>query len=95
MKPFKRLSCFPGFMDGSRTTAVVTATEPTEVLEISREAVNQLLDDTPGMGVKFWRNLALDLKQRLSQTNELIDHYIDVNQVLTDNRAFGKVLGRI
>ncbi len=83
------------FMDGSRTTAVVTTTEPTEVLEISRESVDQLLDDNPGMGVKLWRNLALDLKQRLSQTNELIDHYIDVSQVLTDNRAFGKVLGRI
>ncbi len=83
------------FMDGSTTTAEVTATEQTEVLEISRESVDRLLDDNQGIGLKLWRNLALDLKQRLSRTNELIDHYIDINQVLTDNQAYGKVLGRI
>ncbi len=83
------------FMDGSQTTAAVTATEPTEVLEISRESVDQLLDEKPNLGVKLWRNFALDLKQRLTKTNEVIDQYIDINQVLRDDRSFGEIYGRL
>ena len=83
------------FMDGSRTTASVTTTEVTEVLEISRDSVDRLLDENPDIGVKLWRNLALDLKQRLTRTNELIDHYIDINQVLRDDRSFGEIYGRL
>jgi CRP-like cAMP-binding protein len=83
------------FMDGSRTTAAVTAAEPTEVLEISRETVDRLLEDKPDLGVKLWRNLALDLKQRLTKTNELLDHYVDINQVLLDNPALGQYYGRL
>lgn len=83
------------FMDGSRTTASVTAKEPTEVLEITREAVDRLLDDQPGLGVKFWRNLALDLKQRLTRTNEVIDQYIDINQVLLQDRTLREFYSRL
>ena len=82
------------FMDGSRTTADVIATEPSEVLEISRESVDRLLQQKPAMGVKLWRNFALDLKQRLAKTNELIDHYVDINQVLLENPSIGQYYGR-
>ncbi len=83
------------FMDGSRTTAAVTATKPTEVLEISRESVDQLLDEKPDVGVKLWRNFALDLKERLTKTNELIDQYIDINQVLLQDRSFREYYSRL
>ncbi len=83
------------FMDGSRTTATVTATKPTDVLEISRESVDQLLDEKPDLGVKLWRNFSLDLKQRLTKTNELIDQYIDINQVLLQDRSFREYYGRL
>ena len=73
------------FMDGSQTTAAVTATEPTEFFEITRASLNRLLVEKPGLGVKIWRNFALDLKQRLSKTNELVDHYVDMNQVLLED----------
>jgi CRP-like cAMP-binding protein len=73
------------FMDGSPATATVTTTAPTEFLEITRESLDQLLQEKPGLGVKLWRNFALDLKERLSRTNELVDHYIDINQVLLDD----------
>ncbi len=83
------------FMDGSQTTAAVTATEPTDVLEISRESVDQLLDEKPDLGVKLWRNFALDLKQRLTKTNELIDQYIDINEVLLQDQSFREYYSRL
>lgn len=75
------------FMDGSRTTAAVTAKEPSEVLAISHEAVDRLLGERPSLGVKLWRNFALDLKRRLAKTNELIDQYIDINQLLLQDQS--------
>ncbi len=83
------------FMDDSRTTAAVTAIEPTDVLEISRESVDQLLDEKPNLGVKLWRNFALDLKQRLTKTNELIDQYIDINQVLLQDQSLREYYSRL
>jgi CRP-like cAMP-binding protein len=83
------------FMDGSRTTAAVTAREPTEVFEISRKSVNRLLDNRPNMGVKLWRNFALDLKRRLTKTNELIDEYIDINQVLLQDQSVREYYARL
>ena len=83
------------FMDGSRTTAAVTAREPTEVFEISRKAVDKLLDDRPTLGVKLWRNFALDLKQRLTRTNEVIDQYIDINQVLLQDQSLREYYSRL
>ncbi len=83
------------FMDGSPTTAAVTATVPTVVLEISRESVDRLLDEKPGLGVKLWRNLALDLKQRLAKTDELIDQYIDINQVLLQDQSLREYYSRL
>ena len=83
------------FMDGSRTTASVTATERTDVLEITREAVDRLLVERPDLNAKLWRNLALDLKQRLTKTNELIDQYIDINQVLLQDQSLREYYGRL
>ena len=83
------------FMDNSRTTASVTAIEPTDVLEIARESVDRLLDEKPDLGVKLWRNFALDLKQRLTETNQLIDQYIDINQVLLQDQSFREYYSRL
>ena len=83
------------FMDGSRTTAAVTAREPTEVFQFSRASVDKLLAEKPTLGVKLWRNFALELKQRLTKTNEVIDQYIDINQVLLQDRSFHEYYGRL
>jgi CRP-like cAMP-binding protein len=83
------------FMDDSRTTAAVTATEPTEVLEISRESVDRLLDEKPDMGLKHWRNFALDLKQRLTKTSELIYQYININQALLQDQSLREYYSRL
>jgi CRP-like cAMP-binding protein len=82
-------------MDNSRTTAAVTAIEPTDVIEIARESVDRLLDEKPDLGVKLWRNFALDLKQRLTETNQLIDQYVDINQVLLQDQSFREYYSRL
>jgi CRP/FNR family cyclic AMP-dependent transcriptional regulator len=83
------------FMDGSPTTATVTTAEATEVLEISRQSVDELLDGNPELGVKLWRNLALDLKERLTRTDEVIDQYIDISQVLLQDRKLREYYSRL
>jgi CRP-like cAMP-binding protein len=82
------------FLDGSRTAAMVTAREPTEVYEISRESVDKLLAENPALGVKLWRNVALALKQRLTKANEVIDQYIDINQVILQDQSLREFYSR-
>ena len=83
------------FLDGSRTTAAVTAQELTKVYEISRASVDRLLVENPQMGVKLWRNIALSLKQRLTKANEVIDQHIDINQVLLQDQTLREYYGRL
>ena len=83
------------FMDGSKATASVVATEPTEVLQLSREAVDGMIEGYAPLALKFWRNLALVLKERLVKTNEVIDQYVDINQVLLRNQSFREYYNRL
>ncbi len=82
-------------MDDSRTTASVVCAEATEVLELSRETVDGLIDVNAIVALKFWRNLALVLKQRLAKTNEVIDQYVDINQVLLQQESFRDYYDRL
>jgi CRP/FNR family transcriptional regulator, cyclic AMP receptor protein len=83
------------FMDGSRTTASVTSMQPTQYYEVSRNEVDELLATRPSIGVKLWRNFALDLKKRLTMTNQIIDQYVDLNSVLLQDRSFREYYGRL
>jgi CRP/FNR family transcriptional regulator, cyclic AMP receptor protein len=73
----------------------VTSTQSTEYFEISREAVDKLLEARPSIGLKLWRNFALDLKKRLAMTNQLIDQYVDINAVLLQDRSFREYYARL
>jgi CRP-like cAMP-binding protein len=75
------------FIDGSRATATVTASDASDAREISHATLVALLAEHPGLCAKFWCNLALELKARLVETNKLVDDYADVQQVLIDNPA--------
>ena len=81
-------------LEGGVASATVRAAEPTEVLELSSERLNELLSDQPELAAKLWRNIALELKRRLALTNELVDHYIDVADVLVEHPDYREVLGR-
>lgn len=79
------------FMDASRTVASVEAVGNTEVFELSRDALDRLLAERPDLWGRFWRNLALDLKARLVETNELLEYHLDVNDLLTRNHSFREI----
>jgi len=83
------------FLDGSATTAGVTSDQPTELLMIDREGLDLLLGMHPALWGKFWYNLAVELKRRLARTNELVDHYMDLNQVLLEHPSYKDDYGRI
>jgi CRP/FNR family cyclic AMP-dependent transcriptional regulator len=81
------------FMDSSKTTAQVTAVEPTAVLELNSTDFHRVLADRPALAAKLWRNLASEFRHRLAHTNELVDYYADLSQVLRDNPRAGSLLG--
>ena len=69
--------------------------QPTQYYEVSRNEVDKLLAARPSIGVKLWRNFALDLKKRLTMTNQIIDQYVDLNSVLLQDRSFREYYGRL
>lgn len=81
------------FIDRSKTTAQVHTVEPSEVLELKLEAFQRIIADHPQLESKLWRNLALEFKHRLAHTNELVDYYADLTQVLRDNPGAASLLG--
>lgn len=81
------------FLDDSRTTARVRTAEPTEVLELDASHFHGILNYQPVIAYKLWRNLALEFKRRLALTNDLVDYYADLSQVLRDNPEAHSLLG--
>lgn len=81
------------FVDASHTRAKVVAVEETQVLEIERKAMDDILTTHPEIAVKLWRNLSVDFKNRLERTNRLVEHYIDLAQVLKEHPDAVTLLG--
>ncbi len=80
------------FIDSSKTTAKVSTVEPTEVLELRKSDFDRILNDRPELAIKFWQNLTLEFKRRLASTDELVEHYADLSQVLRDKPAVANLL---
>ena len=57
------------FLDHGQTSANVTATKASELLEISRSKMDELLDSHPKMAARFFRTIALTLAQRVRSSN--------------------------
>jgi adenylate cyclase len=79
-------------LDSSRTTARVSTTEPTEVLEFDHGDFNRILVDHPELASKLWRNIALEFKRRMASTDELVEHYADLSEMLRDKPAVANLL---
>ena len=78
-------------LDGGTASATLRALPRTVILSLSFADLNQILDDSPRTAAKFWRAIALDLRARLLQTNEVVRTYFEVNQNLIDNPTFREV----
>ena len=48
----------------------------------------EFLRQNPTAGAKFWREIAIDLRRRLLQTNDVVRSYFEVNRALIENPTF-------
>ena len=58
------------FLTGAPRSATVLALHEADVLEIPRDAFDQLVKEQPSIGLKLFRNIAQELARRLRRNNE-------------------------
>ena len=73
--------------DGVASASLRALTE-TEVLSISMNDLAAFLRAKPAAAAKFWREIAIDLRRRLLQTNDVVRSYFEVNRALIENPTF-------
>jgi hypothetical protein len=73
--------------DGVASASLKAVTE-TEVLSISMNDLAEFLRHRPAAAAKFWREIAIDLRRRLLQTNDVVRSYFEVNRALIENPTF-------
>lgn len=69
-------------------SASLKAVADTQVLSISMTDLAAFLRQHPGAAAKFWREIAIDLRRRLLQTNDVVRSYFEVNRALIENPTF-------
>ncbi|MFP5246745.1 MAG: cyclic nucleotide-binding domain-containing protein [Thermoanaerobaculia bacterium] len=69
-------------------SATLRAVTETEVLSISMTDLAAFLRNKPAAAAKFWREIAIDLRRRLLQTNDVVRSYFEVNRALVENPTF-------
>jgi CRP-like cAMP-binding protein len=78
-------------LDDGMASATLRAIPRTAILSISFSDLERILQDSPRTAAKFWRAIAIDLRGRLLQTNEVVRTYFEVNRHLIDNPTFREV----
>jgi CRP/FNR family transcriptional regulator, cyclic AMP receptor protein len=73
--------------DGVASASLKAVTE-TVVLSISMDDLAAFLRARPNAAAKFWREIAVDLRRRLLQTNDVVRSYFEVNRALIENPTF-------
>lgn len=69
-------------------SATLTAVTDTEVFSLSMNALAEFLRSNPEAASKFWHAVAVDLRRRILQTNDVVRSYFEVNRALIDNPTF-------
>lgn len=69
-------------------SATLRAVSESEVLSIPMQELAAFLRQHPSAAAKFWREIALDLRRRLLQTNDVVRSYFEVNRALIENPTF-------
>jgi CRP-like cAMP-binding protein len=69
-------------------SASLKAVGETEVLSIAMNDLAEFLRAKPAAAAKFWREIAIDLRRRLLQTNDVVRSYFEVNRALVENPTF-------
>src|SRR5688500_12425948 len=69
-------------------SASLKAVTPAEIFSLSMNDLAEFLRAHPTAAAKFWRQIALDLRRRLLQTNDVVRSYFEVNKALIENPTF-------
>ena len=73
--------------DGVASATLHAVTE-SDVLSIAMHDLLLFFQKHPTAAAKFWRALAVDLRRRLLQTNDVVRNYFEVNRALVENPKF-------
>lgn len=69
-------------------SATLRAVVDTTILSISVNNLAAFLGSTPLAAAKFWRAMAIDLRERLLNANDLVKNYFELNRALVENPVF-------
>jgi len=69
-------------------SATLRAVVDTEVMSMPMHALADFLRQHPAAASKFWRAIAVDLRRRLLQTNDVVRSYFEINRNLIENPTF-------
>jgi CRP/FNR family transcriptional regulator len=72
-------------------SATLEAVAETEIASIGMNDLATFLRDKPAAAAKFWRQIAVDLRRRLVQTNDVVRSQFEVNRALAENPTFRQV----
>ncbi len=72
-------------MDDGIASATLYAVSDTEISSVSMEELAAFLNTRPAAAAKFWREIAVELRRRLLQTNDIVRSYFEVNKALAEN----------
>ena len=69
-------------------SATIRAVTESEVMSMPMQSLAMFFQQHPAAASKFWRAIAVDLRGRLIQTNDVVRSYFEINQALIDNPTF-------
>ena len=75
-------------LDDGRAAASLRAIPRTTILSVPAADLARILRDSPATASKFWKAIAVDLRARLLQTNDVVRSYFEVNRALVENPTF-------
>jgi CRP-like cAMP-binding protein len=69
-------------------SATLRAVSESEVMSMPMQSLAQFLQEHPAAASKFWRAIAVELRRRLLQTNDVVSSYFEINRNLVENPTF-------
>lgn len=73
--------------DGFASASLHAVTD-TEIWSLGMDSLAAFLREKPMAAAKFWREIAIDLRRRLLQTNEVVRSYYEANRMIVENPTF-------
>jgi CRP-like cAMP-binding protein len=73
--------------DGVASASLRAVTE-SEILSMPMQELATFLRAHPNAAGTFWRAIAVDLRRRLLQTNDVVRSYFEINRALIENETF-------